>query len=389
MSCPLMSTRYSRREFLTKVPKGICALGIGSQLLNVSALPNIAYSLQESETEPPLKEVIYYEKLGDQRIQCKVCPKECKIADLERGYCGNKENRGGKYYTLVHSRPCAIHVDPIEKKPLFHYLPSTPALSLATAGCNFECKFCQNWNIAQFRPEQVKSYHVTPEGMVGIAKRENCPTIAYTYSEPVVFYEYMYDIAELAKKQGIGSVMISNGFINKKPLVKLCEHLSAVKIDLKAFTERFYRESCSGELRPVLDTLETLREIGIWYEIVVLIIPTLNDSEQEIREMSLWIKNKLGPDVPIHFSRFHPAYKIRNLPPTPVRTLERARKIGRETGLNYVYIGNVPGHEGESTYCPKCGKVPIRRVGYTMLEMNLKSGKCGYCNNPIPGVWKT
>jgi pyruvate formate lyase activating enzyme len=281
-----------------------------------------------------------------------------------------------------------VHNDPIEKKPLFHYLPGTNALSIATAGCNFECKFCQNWQIAQFRPEQVESTTVTPEQVVKMAKDQGSPTIAYTYSEPVVFYEYMYDTARLGRYQGIGSVMISNGYIKEEPLVELCKYLTAVKIDLKAFTERFYRETCSGELKPVLDTLEKLKKIGIWYEIVVLIVPTLNDSEKEIREMSEWIKKRLGCDVPVHFTRFHPMYKIKNLPPTPVKTLERARKIAQELGLHYVYIGNVPGHEGENTYCPNCKKMVIRRTGFLIIENRLKAGKCSFCNYPIPGVWE-
>ena len=383
-----MSMFLSRREFLSRVPKGICAFGVASQLTEIVSYRNIAYGSQEKVTEPPLKEVQYYKKLDDQRIECEICPKRCKIADLERGYCGNKENRGGSYYTLVYSRPCAVHVDPIEKKPLFHYMPGSLTFSLATAGCNFECRFCQNWNIAQFRPEQVKNYHMSPKRIVEIAKREGCNTIAYTYSEPVVFYEYMYDIAKLAKKEGIGSVMISNGFINKKPLVNLCEYLNAVKIDLKSFTERFYKETCSGELKPVLDTLQTLREIGMWHEIVVLIIPTLNDGNEEIREMSSWIKRRLGPDVPVHFARFHPTYKIKNLPPTPVRTLEGAVQIGKDAGLKYVYIGNVPGHKAESTYCHKCEKVIIRRIGFNILKTDVKSGKCQFCDTPIPGVWE-
>lgn len=386
-----MNPSCSRREFLSKVPKGICALSITSASVKYNGLSNIAYganSFKEPEEEPPLKEVMYYKKLANQRIECEICPKRCKIADLERGYCGNKENRGGTYYSLVYSRPCAIHTDPIEKKPLFHYLPGTLAFSIATAGCNFECRFCQNWNMAQFRPEQLKNYHITPKGIVDIAKREGCTTIAYTYSEPVVFYEYMYDIAGLAQKEGIGNVMISNGFINKKPLVDLCKHLTAVKIDLKAFTERFYSETCSGELRPVLDTLEVLKKINIWYEIVVLIVPTLNDSEEEITKMSRWIKDRLGADVPVHFSRFYPTYKIKNLPPTPIRTLERARKTGLDMGLNYVYIGNVPGHEGENTYCPRCKNLIIKRIGYTVLKTDIEGGRCKYCQNPISGIWK-
>jgi pyruvate formate lyase activating enzyme len=322
------------------------------------------------------------------RIECEICPRACKIADRERGYCGNKENRRGIYYTLIYAQACAVHNDPIEKKPLFHYLPGTNALSIAAAGCNFECKFCQNWQIAQFRPEQVDSYPLTPEQIVKMTKDQGSPTIAYTYSEPVVFYEYMYDTARLGRSQGIGSVMISNGYIKEEPLVELCKYLTAVKVDLKAFTEKFYKETCSGELKPVLDTLERLKKIGIWFEIVVLIVPTLNDSEKEIREMSRWIKERLGNDVPVHFTRFHPMYKIKNLPPTPVSTLERARKIAQEAGIHYVYIGNVPGHEGEHTFCPGCKKIVIKRTGFFILENHVKGGKCSFCNYPIPGVWE-
>jgi pyruvate formate lyase activating enzyme len=251
-----------------------------------------------------------------------------------------------------------------------------------------ECKFCQNWQIAQFRPEQIRSYHLPPKEAVGLARGEDCKTIAYTYSEPAVFYEYMYDIAREGKKEGIGSVMISNGYINEEPLVELCKHLSAVKIDLKAFTEKFYQETCSGELEPVKETLLVLKRIGIWYEIVVLLIPTLNDSEEEIREMCLWIKENLGVNVPVHFSRFHSTYKIRNLPPTPIRTLERAREVAKGLGINYVYLGNVPGHDGENTYCPGCGKVVIRRIGYNILANSLKMGKCSHCGYLIAGVWE-
>jgi pyruvate formate lyase activating enzyme len=295
---------------------------------------------------------------------------------------------GGTYYTLVHSQPCSLHNDPIEKKPLFHYLPGTNALSLAAAGCNFECRFCQNWRIAQYRPEQVDSYFLPPEKVVELAKDRGSPTVAYTYSEPVVFYGYMYDIAKLARKEGVGGAMISNGFINEEPLKDLCQHLTAVKVDLKAFTEDFYKDYCSGELKPVLDTLVTLKKIGIWHEIVVLLIPTLNDGEKEIKAMSKWIMDNLGPDVPIHFTRFHPTYKIKNLPPTPKQSLERARNAAMEAGLHYVYIGNLWGHDGENTYCPGCKRIVIRRVGFNVLENKLKDGRCPQCGMRIPGVWK-
>jgi pyruvate formate lyase activating enzyme len=380
-----MKSFLSRREFLKNVSSGLCTFSFSSGLIQ---LEKLFKTVPVHAAEPPLKEVMFYKRLDDLRIECGICPKECKIADRERGYCGNKENRKGNYYTLVYSQACAVHNDPIEKKPLFHYLPGTNAFSIAAAGCNFECKFCQNWQIAQFRPEQVDSYTLTPEQVVKLAKDQGSPTIAYTYSEPVVFYEYMYDTAKLGRYQGIGSVMISNGYIKEEPLVELCKYLTAVKIDLKAFTEKFYKETCSGELKPVLETLERLKKIGIWYEIVVLIVPTLNDSEKELREMSRWIRARLGSDVPVHFTRFHPMYKIKNLPPTPVSTLERARKIALEEGIHYVYIGNVPGHEGEHTYCPNCHKAVIKRMGFLIIENRLKAGKCSFCNYSIPGVWE-
>ena len=379
----------TRRDFFKCLSRGLCSVGLCAQsdifshsLWNLIS-PQSALAAEESH----LKEVTFYKKLPDLKIQCEVCPKKCEIADLERGYCGNKENRKGKYYSLVYGESCAAHIDPIEKKPLFHYLPSTNAFSIASVGCNFECKFCQNWRIAQYRPEQVESFYLPPKEVVSLAKQKGCATIAYTYTEPVVFYEYMYDTAKLAKEQGVGSVMISNGYINEEPLRKLCTQLTGVKIDLKAFSEKFYKDYCSGELAPVLTTLKTLRKTGIWYEIVVLIIPTLNDGENEILKMCQWIKSNLGVEVPVHFSRFHPMYKIKNLPSTPVKTLENARKIAKEVGLHYPYLGNVPGNDGENTYCPGCGEVLIKRIGYHILKNNIRGGKCPACRHVIPGVW--
>lgn len=372
----------SRREFLKTGITGTCAICTGY----ANFVPAVS-AADRQEDEFPAQEAMYYKQMPDARVECELCPRGCKVADLERGYCGVRENRGGKYYTLVHSRVCSLNTDPIEKKPLFHYLPGTRAYSIATAGCNIECKFCQNWQISQFRPEQLNNIKITPKEVVDFAQEKKCNTIAYTYSEPVVFYEYMHDTAIIGKRKGVGSVMISNGYIKKEPLVELCRELSAVKIDFKAFTEKFYKETCSGELKPVLETLLTLKETGIWFEIVMLLIPTLNDSEKELRDMCSWINENLGPDVPIHFSRFHPTYKIKNLPPTPTKTLEKARNIAIETGLNFAYTGNVPGHPGESTYCPDCKEIIIKRVGYTILQYSLNGNKCGNCNHIIPGVW--
>ena len=341
---------------------------------------------------PRLKGVVrhpalFWEKLDDNKVKCVLCPRECQVADVERGYCGVRENQGGEYQTLVYGALCSANVDPIEKKPLFHYLPGTTAFSIATAGCNIECKFCQNWQISQFRPEQVDGVDVPPEQLIKICKARRSPTIAYTYSEPVIFYEYMHDAAALGRRHGIGSVMISNGYIQEKPLRQLCHHLTGVKIDLKAFTERFYVESCAGELQPVLETLKILKDVGIWFELVVLVIPTLNDSPDEIRQMSQWVVKHLGPDVPMHFTRFHPTYRVTNLPRTPVSTLDRCRKIAMDEGVHYVYAGNVPMHPGENTYCHNCRAELIRRTGFRVAESRISGGKCPNCGTDIPGVW--
>ena len=332
-------------------------------------------------------EALFWEKLPDRRVKCVLCPRECEVADVERGYCGVRENQRGEYQTLVYGALCSANIDPIEKKPLFHYLPGTVAFSIATAGCNIECKFCQNWQISQFRPEQVRSTLIEPARLVQICKGRSCPTLAYTYSEPVIFYEYMHDVAKLARAQGIGSVMISNGYIQEKPLRQLCKQLTGVKIDFKAFTERFYREQCAGELKPVQETLKVLKDVGIWFELVVLIIPTLNDSPDEIKQMSAWILEHLGPDVPLHFTRFHPTYRVTDLPRTPIATLERSRELALSAGIHYVYAGNVPNHPGENTFCHKCGTELIRRVGFKVVSNRIAEGKCPQCSTAIPGVW--
>ena len=332
-------------------------------------------------------EARYYEKLPYKKIKCKLCPRQCVIDDRERGYCGVRENRGGTYYTLVHSRVVAAHVDPVEKKPLFHFLPGTLAFSIATAGCNVNCKMCQNWDISQVRPEQVRSTYAPPEKVAALAKQNQCASIAYTYSEPVIFYEYMMDTAAAGHEQGVKSVVITGGYIEQAPLKQLSAAVDAIKVDLKAFSEKFYREVVNGGLKPVLDTLVTLQKLGRWSEIVYLVRPTLNDGEAELKALARWVKSDLGVDVPLHFSRFHPEYLLKNLPPTPLETLERAKAIADAEGLHYVYLGNVPGHPAESTYCPKCRRVVVERVGYTVNGVRIRKGKCQYCQQPIAGVW--
>ena len=340
----------------------------------------------EGETAPP-REASWYTKLAEKRVECGLCPRKCTVADAERGTCGVRENRGGTYHTLVWGAACALHVDPVEKKPLFHVLPGRDALSFAAAGCNIECKFCQNWEISQFRPEQVPFTWLPPETMAHTARRTGAPLIAATYSEPVVFWEYVRDTAEAAGKAGVRTVVISNGYIQKEPLEEVLPLLSAVKVDLKAFTQEFYTDLVRGELEPVLATMETIRKAGVWLEIVVLLIPGRNDSEQEIRDLSRWVRGHLGPDVPIHFTRFHPTYRLTDLPPTPVDSLERAWKVARAEGLHFVYLGNLPGHPGESTRCPGCSALLIRRVGFRVVDNRLVAGRCPECRREIPGVW--
>ena len=369
----------NRREFLNLAAAAAASYTALNPLSSAAA--------DNSADFPPVK-AKYWEKLDDGRVRCLLCPRECRVADKERGYCGVRENMSGEYYTLVHSRLCSAHTDPIEKKPLFHFLPGTTAFSIATAGCNLECKFCQNWEISQFRPEQIPSVNYAPKDIALAALRDGARSIAYTYTEPIIFYEYMYDCAKEGNKKGLRSVMISNGFIQRKPMEDLVEVLSAVKIDLKAFADDFYKKICGASLKPVLDTLELLKSKGIWFEIVVLIIPTLNDSLEENQKMARWIKTNLGPDVPVHFTRFHPMYKIKNLSRTPVETLEKIHSAAKAEGLNYVYIGNVPGHKAESTYCPKCLKPVIKRWGFQIMENNItKKGLCASCGKPIAGVW--
>jgi len=332
-------------------------------------------------------EAAFYEKLPYKKIKCKLCPRECVIDDRERGYCGVRENRGGTYYTLVHSRVVTANIDPIEKKPFFHFHPGSLAFSIATAGCNVNCKMCQNWEISQVRPEQVRSIYLPPKQVAGEAAQDHCTSIAYTYSEPVIFYEYMLATADAGHAAGIKSTVVSGGYIQTEPLRKLCRHVDAVKIDLKAFSPKFYREIVNGEIKPVLDTLVTLRNERMWTEIVYLVIPTLNDGDAEFRGLARWVKENVGVDVPVHFSRFHPEYLLKNLPPTPLATLERAKAIADAEGLHYVYIGNVPGHPAESTYCPRCRRVVVQRTGYSIGAVNINKGKCRFCQEPIAGVW--
>jgi len=332
-------------------------------------------------------EARYYVKLPDREVECRLCPRNCRLGDKERGYCGVRENIGGTYYTLVYGKVCSLNVDPIEKKPFFHVLPGTSALSLAAAGCNVNCKFCQNWEISQVRPEQVEHFDLPPEEAATKAKDMGCASIAYTYTEPTVFFESMYDTAVRAGRRGVRNVVVTGGHINPGPLADLLEVVDAVKVDLKGFSQAFYKDYVRGDLKPVLETIKAVAKSKVWLEIVYLVIPTLNDRMDLIREMAKWVRGEAGDDVPVHFSRFMPMYLVKNLPPTPVSTLEAARDAALDEGLRHVYIGNVPGHEGESTYCPGCGQAVVARTGYRVEAVKLKRGRCDKCGTPIPGIW--
>jgi pyruvate formate lyase activating enzyme len=364
------------------------------EFLQVAALPCAAACAAGRvaaavESDAPFTvEARYYEKLPYRKIKCKLCPRECVIDDRERGYCGVRENHGGTYYTLVHSRVCAANVDPVEKKPFFHFAPGTLAYSVATAGCNVNCRMCQNWDISQVRPEQVRAVRIPPKDLVGLARQYHCPSVAYTYSEPVVFYEYVIDAARAARAAGIKNLVVTGGFIQQDPLRELCGCVDAVKVDLKGITEQFYKEVVNGELKPILNALVTLRKQGMWTEIVYLVIPTLNDTDAEFREVARWVKSELGADVPLHFSRFHPEYLLKNLPVTPLQTLERAKAAADAEGLHYVYLGNVPGHPAESTYCPKCKRKVVERAGLIVQAVHLRKGHCQYCGQVIAGKWE-
>ncbi|MEO0082410.1 MAG: AmmeMemoRadiSam system radical SAM enzyme [candidate division WOR-3 bacterium] len=342
---------------------------------------------------PLVREAEFYEKLDRKLVRCRLCPRYCTIAPGQRGVCRVRENKDGKLYSVVYGRPCTIGKEPIEKAPFFHFLPGSSRIVLATAGCNQMCKYCQNWEISQSSPEDLPNYDLPPESIVAIAKRENAPIVCFTFSEPIVFYEYMADIAQLCRKSGIRTAVVTGGYINPQPLSKLCSLVDAIKIDLKGFTDDFYRDVCSSSLEPVLEACKIVaRSPGIrrpvHLELVNLVVPALNDDTAGLRKMCSWIRDSLGDTVPVHFTRFTPNYKLANSPPTPIATLERAAIIAKAAGIKYVYVGNVPGHWLENTYCPKCGKLLIKRQSYAVTENNIKNNCCRFCKTRIPGVWQ-
>ncbi len=328
-----------------------------------------------------------FDHRGRTMVRCELCANRCLLKPGERGECHARINVDGRLRTLVYGRPIAIHVDPIEKKPFFHFLPGSDAFSLATSGCALHCRFCQNWEISQSKPEDYRVEYTPPEAIVNRTEKHHVPIIAFTYNEPTIFTEYLLDIAHLAREEGLRSVLVSCGFMTEVPLAEMCESLDAIKIDLKGFSEQFYDKVCQAHLQPVLRSIRQVHRSGTHLELVNLVVPTLNDTEEMMRGLIRWVLDELGPDVPVHFTRFHPDYQLVNLPPTPVETLEAVWNLARDEGMHYAYVGNVPGHPGNNTWCPQCGALVIERQGFFVVGRHLDAGTCAHCGTPIAGVW--
>jgi pyruvate formate lyase activating enzyme len=332
----------------------------------------------------------FFESSGENKVKCFLCPHQCLIADGKRGICGVRENQNGALVSLVYGKLTAANVDPIEKKPLFHFLPGSSSYSIATMGCNLRCDFCQNYGISQAPRETgtIEGARVSPQMIVASALESGCRSISYTYTEPTIYYEYAFDTAEIATSRGLMNVFVSNGFISEEPLRTIAPYLHAANIDLKSLRDEYYRKICGGRLEPVLQALKLYRELKIWLEITTLIIPGLNDSQQELGEIAAFIRQELGAEVPWHVSAFYPTYKMVDRPPTPRETLVKAKQIGLNSGLKYVYCGNLDIPGGEDTNCPRCGFNLIARSGFQVENNQIKNGVCINCGEKIAGVWK-
>jgi len=385
------SKTISKREFLKYSflgACGVCLAGTGLRTFgNAGLLPSDLAPVFPPDTPWKWSTPALYFIDTPKGIKCKLCPRKCEIEVGKTGSCRTNVNYDGKLYSISYGNPCAVNIDPIEKKPFFHYLPGILTYSIATAGCNLACLNCQNWEISQVSPKETRNYDLMPDAVVAEAKKANCKAIAYTYSDPVAYYEYTLDTSMLARQQGIKNLMVSAGYINPDPMRRLSKYLDAARIDLKSFSDEIYEMLNAGTLQPVLDTLKILKEEGVWLEIINLVIPTWTDDFDMIKEMCDWLTENDLNMVPLHFSRFQPLYKLTNLPATPVASLEKARQIALNAGIKYAYIGNVPGHEGENTYCPHCKKMIIERKGFSILQNNIVNSKCRYCQEEIDGVW--
>jgi pyruvate formate lyase activating enzyme len=373
------SCKISKRRFI----KECAAISAGVLCLpKTSIIPDLT-----GEVEPVFRKEAMFQEETARGIMCMICPNECVLKEGELSKCNNRKVIKSKLYTLAYGNPCSANVDPVEKKPLYHFLPGSRAYSIATAGCNLVCLNCQNWTISQTSPDKTRNYDLMPEKVVSECIANNCMSVAYTYTEPVTFYEYAYDTAALAKKAGIKNIFKSNGYIHPEPLKKLCGVIDAANIDLKAFNENTYLKLSGGKLQPVLDSLKIYRDMGVWLEITNLIVPKWTDTTEEIRKMCKWLSDNGFNKVPVHFSRFSPTYKLEQLPPTPADVLNQAVKIAGDEGLQYVYTGNIPGNEVSNTKCPGCGNTVIIRQGYRIVTNSLSNGKCNKCGKIIDGVW--
>jgi pyruvate formate lyase activating enzyme len=362
-----------KRTFLRT---GILGSGCLLCLPGERALAGLLAGPTDNDMSKWTREALFYSETP-RGVKCLICPNECTLKPGELSDCHNRTNKDGKLYTIAYGNPCAIHIDPIEKKPLNHFLPTSSSFSIATAGCNLACLNCQNWEISQTSPRETRNYDLMPEAVVEQAIKNNCLSISYTYSEPNTFFEYTCDSAKIAREQGIRNVLVSAGYINPDPLRHMLTNVDAANIDLKSFSEEIYLKLNAGKLQPVLDALKIYVEEGVWLEITNLVVPGWTDDLDMIARMCDWLSKNGFRDVPLHFSRFHPTYKLTELPPTPVGTLEKAREIG-----------NVPGHEASNTYCPECGKIVVERKGFQVTTNNLLKGKCKACGTAIPGVWE-
>lgn len=373
----------SRRTFLNR---------LGQTGLTLLSLPLVLKSLGllEQDAEGAMgtpKEVTYYRKLANLQTICEVCPLNCTHEPGGTGYCRTRNNVNGVLYNYAFNNPCILTVDEIEKMPLNHFLPASRTLSIATGGCNLRCLYCQNWEQSQARPETLRTFNFDRHKAKEITTAKNIRIIGYTYTEPVVFSEYIIDLAQHTRP-GVRHVAASSVFMNPRPLQELCRHLDAMAITLKGFRDEFYRNVCGRALRPVLDSIELVQKTGIWFELINLLVPTCNDSSQELRDMCRWIRQHLGREVPLHFARFVPQYRLRNLPPTPISTMEKAREIALAENLKYVYLSNVAPHAGNNTYCGSCRALLIERLGFQILQNRMRpGGRCPQCGERIPGRW--
>jgi pyruvate formate lyase activating enzyme len=388
-----MPEKLTRRQFVRN-----CAIGAGGTVLAASAVRDFVlgdkpdgFSLGFRNDAPDTLwrwscEARYYRRQGS-LVKCMLCPHECVLGENDRGFCRARVVKGGKLYTLDYGNPCAVHLDPIEKKPFYHFHPTLPILSLAAAGCNLRCVNCQNWQISQFKPEQTENQDLMPDRLVALCEERKIPAIAYTYSEPIIYYEYVRDTAALARSKGILNAIVTAGFINPDPLRELLKVIDAVTLDIKAFSDYAYRKISSARLAPVLETIRIVKESGVWLELSNLVVPTLSDDLGDIRQLCRWIVDTVGPDVPMHFLRFHPQYRLTALAPTPSETLAAARAVALECGIHHVYVGNLPGRASEHTYCPGCHFTLVERQGFRVTADRLDDGRCSRCGRPVAGIW--